>query len=101
MTPVIRVDDEVMEALNKRALNLGNAFVTPNDILKKVLGLEVNKIEVHREHSTRKIRIPFPKTGEILEFSSGAEACRYLGLAVNGNSANRVLASNGYKVEKV
>ncbi len=42
MTPVIRIDDEVMDALNKRAIHLGNAFVTPNDILRGVLELDVN-----------------------------------------------------------
>ncbi len=40
MTPVIRIDDQVMDALNKRAIHLGNAFVTPNDLLRIVLGLD-------------------------------------------------------------
>ncbi len=42
MTPVIRTDDQVMDELNRRAIHLGNAFVTPNDIIRIVLGLDVN-----------------------------------------------------------
>ncbi len=41
MTPVLRIDDQVMDELNKRAIRLGNAFVTPNDILIIVLGLDM------------------------------------------------------------
>ena len=41
MTPVIRVDDEVMNELKKRAVNLGLVFEPPNTTMRRVLGLDV------------------------------------------------------------
>ncbi len=40
MTPVIRIDDEVMDELKKRAVSLGLVFEPPNATLRKVLGLD-------------------------------------------------------------
>ncbi len=40
MTPVIRIDDEVMDALKKRAVDLGLVFSTPNEVLRAVLGID-------------------------------------------------------------
>jgi hypothetical protein len=42
MTPVIRVDDEVMDELKKRAVNLGLVFEPPNTTLRRVLSLDVD-----------------------------------------------------------
>ena len=42
MNPVIRIDDEVMEALRKKAIDLNMVFGTPNTTLRKVLGLDAN-----------------------------------------------------------
>ena len=42
MTPVIRIDDEVMGELEKRAVHLGLVFGTPNATLRRVLGLDVD-----------------------------------------------------------
>jgi len=41
MTPVVRVDDEVMDELKKRAVDLGLVFEPPNATLRRVLGLDV------------------------------------------------------------
>lgn len=40
MTPVIRIDDEVMDELKKRAIGLGLVFEPPNATLRIVLGLD-------------------------------------------------------------
>jgi len=40
MTPVIRIDDEVMSELKKRAIDLSLVFEPPNAILRRVLGLD-------------------------------------------------------------
>jgi hypothetical protein len=40
MTPVIRVDDEVMAELKKRAIDFGLVFEPPNATLRKVLGID-------------------------------------------------------------
>jgi len=42
MTPVIRIDDQVMEELKKRAVNLGLVFEPPNATLRRVLGLDAD-----------------------------------------------------------
>ena len=39
MSPVIRVDDGVMEALKAEAVRRGMVFGTPNDVLKELLGV--------------------------------------------------------------
>ncbi|MCX5990928.1 MAG: hypothetical protein NTZ04_01135 [Chloroflexi bacterium] len=39
MAPVIRIDDEVMTELKKRAIELGLVFEPPNATLRRVLGL--------------------------------------------------------------
>ncbi len=40
MTPVIRIDDEVMDELKKRAVNFGLVFEPPNTTLRRVLSLD-------------------------------------------------------------
>ena len=40
MTPVIRIDDEVMEELKKRAVNFGFVFEPPNTTIRIILGLD-------------------------------------------------------------
>ena len=39
MTPVIRIDEEVMNKLKERAMEYNMVFSTPNDVLKVILGL--------------------------------------------------------------
>ena len=39
MTPVIRIDDEVMNELKKRAVDFGLVFEPPNATLRRILGL--------------------------------------------------------------
>jgi hypothetical protein len=40
MTTIIRIDDEVMNELKKRAVNFGLVFEPPNTTLRRVLGLD-------------------------------------------------------------
>lgn len=40
MTPVIRIDDEVMNGLKKKAVDLGLVFSTPNEVLRAIFGLD-------------------------------------------------------------
>ncbi len=61
MTPVIRIDDEVMDELKKRAIHLGLIFGTPNEVLRSILKLDkqgnLDK-QVHKEFGrTADIRI--------------------------------------------
>lgn len=71
MTPVIRIDDEVMGELKKRAIDLELVFSTPNEVLRAVFGLDkqdvtqVEKlvdIEIRNPHSSQQYHfIPIPK----------------------------------------
>ncbi len=71
MTPVIRIDDEVMDELKKRAIDLGLVFEPPNATLRRVLGFDskaviqkvvVGEIELELNASSRKyVYIPLPK----------------------------------------
>jgi len=38
--PVVRIDDEVMSELQKKAAELGSAFQPPNSTLRMILGLD-------------------------------------------------------------
>ncbi len=40
MAPVIRIDDQVMDWLRKRAIELGMVFETPNAVIRRVLDLD-------------------------------------------------------------
>jgi hypothetical protein len=79
MAPVIRIDDEVMEALKQHAIRLGLVFESPNATLRAILELDhKNKetsdyikeddpksveIELNRIYSARHwALIPIPKT---------------------------------------
>jgi hypothetical protein len=42
MAPVIRIDDEVLGELKKRAIALGLVFSTPNDVLRVILRIDVD-----------------------------------------------------------
>jgi hypothetical protein len=46
MTPVIRIDDEVMDELKKQAVALGLVFEPPNATLRRVLGLDVAVMDI-------------------------------------------------------
>jgi hypothetical protein len=69
--PVIRVDDEVMSELKKRAIELGLVFEPPNSTLRAILISErkdqketpvSNEIELQLNESSRKYSlIPLPK----------------------------------------
>ena len=71
MTPVIRVDDEVMNELKKKAIDLELVFSTPNEVLRAVLGLHKQDniifdkfvdIEIKNPHSPQNFHvIPIPK----------------------------------------
>ena len=53
MTPVIRIDDEVMSTLKKRAIELGLVFESPNATLRRVLGLD-SQVLIEKEDTPRK-----------------------------------------------
>ena len=58
MTPVIRIDDQVMEELKKQAVNLGLVFEPPNATLRRVLGLDMDGDSVKPLHKkARKVRL--------------------------------------------
>jgi len=73
MTPVIRVDDEVMNELKKKAIELELVFSTPNEVLRELLGLHKQKeydvvidkfvdIEIKSSHTSQNFHvIPVPK----------------------------------------
>ena len=44
MTSTIRIDEQVMEELMKRAVDLGMLFPTPNEVLREILGLSKGEI---------------------------------------------------------
>jgi hypothetical protein len=49
MTPVIRIDDEVMDGLKKKAVDSGLVFSTPNEVLRAIFGLDKqDNIEVDK-----------------------------------------------------
>ena len=58
MTPVIRIDDEVMNELKKRAIDLGLVFEPPNTTLRIALGLDVKVPNKTRENITRGKKTP-------------------------------------------
>jgi len=45
MTPVIRIDDEVMAELKKNAIAAGLVFEPPNSTLRKILGLDTKRLD--------------------------------------------------------
>ncbi len=44
MNPIVRIDDEVMDALRKKAIELNLVFESPNTTLRKVLGLDTKTL---------------------------------------------------------
>ena len=44
MTSTIRIDEQVMEELMKRAVDLGMLFPAPNEVLREILGLSKGEI---------------------------------------------------------
>ena len=57
MAPVIRVDDEVMNELKKRAVAFGFVFEPPNATLRGVLGLDVDRHLLKPLHKARKVKL--------------------------------------------
>ncbi len=53
MTPVVRIDDAVMNALKKLAIEMGLVFEPPNTTLRRVLGLD-SQVSIEEEASLRK-----------------------------------------------
>ena len=68
MTTVIRIDDEVRNALKRRAVEFDLVFEPPNSVLRRMLGLDTNAIAKERGEgpanliqSQRDKRQPFGK----------------------------------------
>lgn len=66
MTPVIRIDEEVMNKLKERAVEYNMVFSTPNDVLKIILGLatKTDNQSKSSERSTpvKNTALRFPKS---------------------------------------
>jgi len=45
MAPVIRIDEQVMGELKKHAIDMNMVFATPNDVLRKIFGIDSNHID--------------------------------------------------------
>jgi len=71
MAPVIRIDDEVMNELKKRAIEFGLVFSTPSEVIRALLGLHKQDdiiadkyvdIEIRSLHTSQQYHvIPIPK----------------------------------------
>ena len=59
MTPVIRIDDEVLDKLKKRAVELGLVFGTPNEVLRNILDLDKQADKVFDKYVDIKIKNPY------------------------------------------
>ena len=57
MSPVIRVDDEVMQALTQKAVQAGLVFSTPNEVLRSILGVKKTEEDVNKELNKKEIVI--------------------------------------------
>jgi len=62
MTPVIRIDDQVMEELKKKAVNMGLVFGTPNEVLRDMLGLDRNPTVFPNQFIENTIEVEFLET---------------------------------------
>ncbi|MFA4836974.1 MAG: hypothetical protein WC749_13005 [Dehalococcoidia bacterium] len=66
MTPVIRIDDQVMSELRKQAIALNQVFGTPNEVLRIILGLDRKGNIEHIE-----------STGNSIDIDLDAGSCKY------------------------
>ena len=95
MTPVIRIDDEVMDELKKRAVGLGLVFEPPNATLRRVLGLDVDvKALVGKvvEDALEK----FAKNKNVIELKLNASSRKYVYIPL---PKDKRLFFPGYKVD--
>ena len=63
MTHVIRIDDEVMKCLDKKAHEFNMVFPSRNDVLRKVLGLPPVKKHSQSGEKTHKTNMAPERTG--------------------------------------
>jgi hypothetical protein len=81
MTPVIRIDDEVMDELKKRAIGLGLVFEPPNATLRRVLGLDardVKEMKAVADEIVRKTLKQFAESKNVIEIELNASSRKYV-----------------------
>ena len=83
MTPVIRIDDEVMDELKKRAVNLGLVFEPPNATLRRVLSLDAAVMDVKEMRAiaggiVSKVLEQAAKTKNVIELGLDPSSRKYL-----------------------
>lgn len=61
MTPVIRIDDEVMNKLMEKAIGFGLVFGTPNEVLRTLLGLHKQDVVISDKYVDIEMKNPSKK----------------------------------------
>ena len=83
MTPVIRIDDQVMDELKKRAMDFGLVFDPPNTTLRRVLDLDAPLMDV-KEMKAKANRIirdtldKYSKNKNVIEIKLNATSRKYV-----------------------
>ena len=77
MTPVIRIDNEVMDKLKKRAVNLGLVFEPPNTTLRRILGLDIDA-KALVDKIVEDTLNQFAKNQNVIEFELNASSRKYV-----------------------
>ena len=77
MTPVIRIDDQVMDELKARAVPLGMVFDTPNAVLRRVLGLDVDAKALVDEIVGGALK-KFAENNNVIELKLNASSRKYV-----------------------
>ena len=83
MTPVIRIDDQVMDELKKGAMDFGLVFDPPNTTLRRVLDLDAPLMDV-KEMKAKANRIildtldKYSKNKNVIEIKLNATSRKYV-----------------------
>lgn len=91
MPPVIRIDDDVFQHLQKQAVPLVD---TPNDVLRRVFGFNKSPLKPKETNP-----VPVTKRRQMVTLPDGrrstwAKVAKAHGLTVGANSAHRVVKGN-------
>ena len=83
MTPVIRIDDQVMDELKKRAVALGLVFEPPNATLRRVLSLDAAVMDLKEMRAiaggiVSKVLEQAGKNKNVIELKLAPSSRRYL-----------------------
>ncbi len=77
MTPVIRIDDQVMNELKKRAIGLGLVFEPPNATLRIILGLDAAMKAIADEIVEEALK-KFAENKNVIEIKLNASSPEYV-----------------------